>query len=127
MSVRPRAWNSTLPARSEPMKSGGPIKPKKRKASEYRRIYGSRARVKAMKALGCAVSHCRLGPVHNAHLTNGGTGRKADWDTIVPLCASHHMQLDDVLGSVEAFDALYGTDLWATARRLAETLPPEGP
>lgn len=122
-----RAWQR----RSKPLRGGsklergpGPkrksrIKPKARSASEFRRIYGSRARVQAIKAMRCTVPHCPEGSCHNAHLENGGMGRKAGWDVIVPLCPKHHAQLDNGLGSVEAFDAMYGTDLRATAKRLA--------
>jgi hypothetical protein len=31
---------------------------------------------------------------HNAHTQTGGAGRKADYTTIVPLCAVHHSRFD---------------------------------
>lgn len=124
MSDRPRAWNSTLPVPSKPIERQTPLRAKKRSASEFRRIYGSRERVKAIKAMPCTVPHCARTPCDNAHLTNGGTGRKADWDTIAPLCRHHHNELDAMQGSVTAFDTIHGTDLWATAKRLAKELKP---
>lgn len=100
------------------------LKPKRRKPSEYARIYGSRARVEAIKRMRCAVPGCGLGPCHNAHIRNGGMGRKSDWTDIVPLCGRHHFAFDDQLGSVELFDRRFGTDLEALAARLAvEVLP----
>ena len=78
------------------------IKPKKRKPSEFARIYGSKARVEWVKSLPCCV--CRLrglleknqhaGESYNAHTENGGMGYKAGYETIAPLCARHHMQFD---------------------------------
>lgn len=73
------------------MKRGGRIKPKKRKPSEFARIYGSPARVRFVARLGCVV--CGRTPAENAHTESGGMGRKADADTIVPLCGFHHREL----------------------------------
>lgn len=110
--------------RGTPLKRTGRIKPKKRSASEFRRIYGSRKRVEAIKAMPCTVPNCPGGPCHNAHTENGGMGRKAGWETIVPLCPGHHATLDNGIGSVSAFDSMYGTDLAATAARLATRVTP---
>lgn len=62
----------------------------KRHAGEWARAYGSKARVAFVKSLACRVSGCMDGPVENAHTVNGGMGRKADANTIVPLCRAHH-------------------------------------
>lgn len=80
----------------------GPIARKPRKASEFRRVYGSRARVRWVKSLPCvaclAVSPIfgaiSAGQSQNAHTVTGGMGRKAGSETIVPLCASHHRCYD---------------------------------
>ena len=93
----------------------------RRRASEFARAYGSEARVMAIKALACYA--CVKGwPSENAHLGNGGMGRKADWTEIVNLCADCHRELH-ALGSVERFDAKHGTDLRERARFLAEYIP----
>ena len=35
------------------------------------------------------------GESHNAHTQTGGTGYKADAETIVPMCRLHHQQFDE--------------------------------
>lgn len=85
------------------MARGGRPKPKKRSASEFARIYGSRARVSFVKSMGCVfcstlspfIGRATMGECHNAHTETGGMGRKADYTTIVPLCASHHRRYDE--------------------------------
>jgi hypothetical protein len=73
-----------------------------RRKREYARTYHSRARVKFVKSLPC--TYCiALSPLfawietqsHNAHTENGGRGRKAGYETIIPLCASHHRRYDE--------------------------------
>lgn len=71
-------------------KRSGRIRPKKRTAGEFSRIYGSKARVQWVKSQPCLV--CGFGPCENAHVVSGGMGRKADANTIVPLCRDHHWQ-----------------------------------
>lgn len=63
-------------------------KAKKRSASDFARVYGSKARVAWVAAQPCVV--CGRGPCENAHITSGGVGRKADFTQIVPLCPSCH-------------------------------------
>ncbi len=72
-----------------------PIKKKSRSASEFARIYGSRARVAWVKTLGCVVSNpvCATQPIDNAHTRTGGTSRKANAETIAPICRWHHREL----------------------------------
>ena len=103
------------------MKRSG-IKPvnEERREKEWARAYGSEERVRFVKDLPCAVPGCGDSPSENAHLETGGMGRKADADTVVPLCAAHHRELDDELGSVDLFDCEHGTDLWATAEKVEE-------
>jgi len=64
-----------------------------RKASEWSRIYGSKARVAWVKSLGCLI--CGNVPSDNCHTEGGGVGRKAGYETIIPLCRSHHQALDE--------------------------------
>lgn len=73
------------------LKPGGRIKPKPRKPSEFARIYGSKARVEWVKDQPCVV--CGFVPSENAHIVTGGMGRKADFDTIIPLCRFDHRVL----------------------------------
>lgn len=87
--------------RSSPLRRT-PITRKRRKPSETLRIYGPperRAWVKAQACIVCIAIHPVFGFVsghcHNAHTENGGKGRKADYTTIVPLCASHHKRYDE--------------------------------
>lgn len=73
----------------------------KRRASEFARCYGSKERVEWVKSLPC-VGCATYWPIQpspgwvseNAHTVTGGKGRKADADTIVPLCAAHHRAYD---------------------------------
>ena len=74
------------------MKRGGRIKPKKRSPEERQRIYGSDARIEWIKSQPCLI--CDSGPSENAHTENGGTGYKAGFETIVPLCHKCHQDFD---------------------------------
>lgn len=69
------------------------VNPKRRK-SEFARCYHSKERVKFVRSLACCV--CSARPSENAHIVNGGMGRKADYDQIAPLCTFHHRQLHSV-------------------------------
>lgn len=80
-------------ARRSPMKRGGRIKPKKRSADDYARIYGSPERVKWIASRPCAC--CGGGPCQGHHVVNGGAGRKADARFVAPLCAACHRQYHD--------------------------------
>ena len=76
--------------RRKPMKRSGRIAPKARTTSERERIYGPKARVAWVKASPCVCCGA-VGQCQNHHVVSGGMGRKADSDTIVPLCpACHH-------------------------------------
>lgn len=103
-----------------------PIRKKnhKRRAKEFTRCYGSEERVTQIKALPCAVPGCSRQPSDNAHVCNGGMGRKADWEWVVNLCRHHHTLLDDYYGSVAAFNEAYGVNLYELAEKLAREIKP---
>jgi hypothetical protein len=66
-----------------------PLRPKKRTSEDFRRVYFSEERVKWVASLRCACG-CGGTPCENAHTVTGGTGRKADADTIIPLTPKCH-------------------------------------
>lgn len=80
-----------------------PMKKHARPKHQTERIYGPKGRVAFVKSLGCVVCTAispffglaTAGHCHNAHTETGGMGRKADYTTIVPLCASHHRRYDE--------------------------------
>ncbi len=93
------------------------IKKKPRSASEFARIYGSRARVAWVKGLVCcAITNACEGPIENAHVRTGGTGRKADARFIVPLCRVHHARLHRM--GAASFEHGFGLDLQQWAERI---------
>lgn len=69
------------------------INPERRKR-EFARAYGSKERVEFVKALPCSFVGCNGRPSDNAHCITAGMGRKANADTIIPLCREHHRQFD---------------------------------
>lgn len=79
----PRARNSTIAKNSVAVKRSNPA----RKAREFKRAYGSKARVAWVKSLPCVACGV-VGYSENAHVTSGGVGRKADASQIVPLCGA---------------------------------------
>ena len=89
-----------------------PRRTAKRHQANWLRAYGSPERVQWVQSLLCTV--CRDTPSHNAHTVGGGTGRKADADTIVPLCAPCHGELHRV--GVQTFEDCYGITLADAAR-----------
>lgn len=100
---------------------------KPRKPSEFARIYGSRERVRWVKAQPSVASGKR--PCVNAHTVTGGTQYKAGFETIVPLTHYEHTAELHQWGK-ERFEKHYGIDLDAaaveTARRYAESLAHHG-
>jgi hypothetical protein len=76
------------------LKRSGPIKPKRRTAREFERVYGSKAFQSFIRQMPCwACGYAGLSPRVLAHTTNGGMGRKADAQTCIALCpACHHKQ-----------------------------------
>lgn len=130
--------------RRSPIKRGKP--PRKvntaRKAKEFARCYHSKERVQFIKSLPCVVcwpSVYRLGACmtcspptsDNAHSVGDGAGRKAGYQTIVPLCRDHHIRYDQ---HREPFDIEEGREaiqanapiiehLWQSHRGPPETEP----
>lgn len=90
-----------------------------RVAADFARIYGSAARVAWIRAQPCMA--CGRGPCENAHTISGGMGRKADYETIIPLCwtCHNHMHLAGwaVLGARFANRDLLKTLAHDTQRR----------
>lgn len=99
--------------RTKPLKSVN----RKRKDREWKRAYGSEDRVRWVKQLNCLV--CGAVPSENAHIETGGTGRKADADRVVPLCAKHHTDPEHGYDCNKAtFEATHGLDLQAEAEKI---------
>lgn len=73
---------------------------RKRRASEFQRAYGSKARVAFVRSLPCVAALSVRWPcfpgAENAHVGTGGRGRKADAARIVPLCPNHHRELHNL-------------------------------
>lgn len=86
-----------------------------RDAAEFARIYGSEGRVEWIKAHPCLV--CGRTPSVNAHTRTGGTGRKADADTIIPLCDPHHREFDN---GKKSFARKYEIDVADAAHKIDE-------
>jgi len=76
------------------LKRTGRIKPKKRTASEFRRVYGSKGFQTFIRTMPCwACGYAGPSPRVLAHTENGGMGRKADAKTCIALCnVCHHKQ-----------------------------------
>ena len=77
------------------LRRGAPVKARnpKRRASEFARCYGSRARVNWIRSLPCV--GCAGYPSENAHTGKNHAGYKADADTIAPLCRRCHRAYDE--------------------------------
>lgn len=115
-----------------------PIRRKARRPSEFARIYGSRKRVRVVKSLPCAIcgkEPTKDRPSENHHVKNGGMGRKAGWEWIVPLCSADivksemgcHRELTN-MGSVFITGRGFyrNSDLASVAKLLSEILPADG-
>lgn len=79
-----------VPKSRRPINKTNPV----RRAREFARAYGSKARVKFVKALGCF--QCGAAVAENAHLhgSKSGMGRKGPYTDIVPLCRTCHTRYD---------------------------------
>lgn len=78
-----------------------------RRTREFARCYGSSERVEFVKAQPSIVSGER--PCVNAHVRNGGMGRKADAKWIVPMTDQEHRELHG--WGIVVFETLYMLDL----------------
>jgi 5-methylcytosine-specific restriction endonuclease McrA len=80
-----------LPKSRRPINKVNPV----RRAREFARCYGSKARVAFIKTLACVV--CGATPSDNAHIhgSKAGMGRKGPYTDIVPLCRSCHTRYDE--------------------------------
>lgn len=111
--MKPRSeWKqpkrSPLKPRTSRIQRSALRRPKKRKPSEFARIYGSRERVRWVKSLPCLVCASLIRPEllssqsDNAHTEGDGMGRKGHYTTIIPLCRSHHERYDRRLFPLDA-------------------------
>jgi hypothetical protein len=112
--------------RKTELRRGGRVKPvnRKRKAANWLRAYGSEERVQWFAAQPCVVSG--EGPCENVHVRGDGMGRKAGYQSIVPMTAAHHRELHSL--GLRSFEAKYHLDLAQLAEIyhalwLAETVP----
>lgn len=83
------------PARKSPLKRKARMKPQNRarRTRERERAYGPPERRKWLTrqpCVSCGVRGTDDRPNHQHHVESGGTGRKADADTLVSLCATCH-------------------------------------
>ena len=84
-----------------------------RRAKEWARAYGSLERVYYISNhLACSVDYCFSRDIVNAHTETGGAGRKADAETVIPLCNLHHAEYHK---GAKTFVARYGIDLFGYA------------
>lgn len=106
----PRATLQRPPAGLSGPKAPRKPLPKKNAAraqQAFGRAYGSEDRVKWMRSQPCVV--CGGRPCENAHVKNGGMGRKADARFIVPLCHVCHQKVHEA--GQQTFEMLYNMDL----------------
>lgn len=76
---------SSITKRTKTKRGKAAIVRRRRTKREFARIYGSKDRVLFVKGLKCCCCG-RTGWTENAHIENGGMGRKADYTKIIPLC-----------------------------------------
>ena len=89
-----------------------------KKREKFAREFHSKQRVKFVNDLWCVVRLHGHTPgrcssvIQNAHTRTGGTSRKADYDTIVPMCVKHHRECHT---GQQTFEKKYGLDLALSA------------
>lgn len=97
-ATKPAKGTATAPKHGKARKT--PLRPKKRTSEEFARIYHSEERVQWVASLRCACG-CNGTPCENAHTTNDGVGRKAGYETIIPLTPRcHRLQTDKGWGAI---------------------------
>lgn len=123
MNDRRTAWNSTLPAPEKRIESGGPIGRKARLRTKGGSRFPERRdpeytawiiTLPCLLAGGMYGWKCCL-KVDPAHVFKTRGAGAYDHGEVVPLCRIHHVEQE---GRTEAFNAKYGVDLRAEARRL---------
>lgn len=99
--------------RSGPITRSTRVNPRNpaRRSKAFARCYGSEARVLWMSRQPCCV--CGYPVSENVHTKGGGMGRKADADTIVPMCHDHHRELHQ--SGTASFELAYGIRLASVA------------
>jgi len=89
------------------------------KKADWARVFGSKERVEWVKQLNCVA--CGTTPCENAHVRNGGTGRKADARWIVPACARcHRLGSISMHNGIKTFQAHWKIDLTEKAAQTEE-------
>lgn len=103
--------------RGKPLQRGKRVNPRNpaRRSKAFARCYGSEARVLWMSRQPCCV--CGYPVSENVHTRGGGMGRKADADTIVPMCRDHHRELHQ--SGTASFELAYGIRLSSVAHNVA--------
>jgi len=86
-----------------------------KKKSEWARVYGSPERVRWVAQLNCVA--CGELPCQNAHVKNGGMGRKADARWIVPMCPGCHREHH---AGAKTFQKKYGLNLLEKAEEIEQ-------
>jgi hypothetical protein len=107
------------------LQRGGPIRPKRRSASEkaakFEREYGGEGKRAFVASLPCIVPGCPRRPCENAHVVNidAGMGRKGSHLGLAPCCPFHHR--DPVHGlhklGPRSFEKIHHVSLAACAER----------
>lgn len=92
--------------------------PLTRTPHDFARIYGPPGRREFVHDLGCVICGA---PAENAHARTGGTSRKGDYTSIIPLCFWHHRGAKDSYhAGAKSFAATYHLDLEAIAAAVEE-------
>ncbi len=107
------------------------LPPKKRKAVKRGR-FDPRLRSPAhmnwvRTTFGCAVRGCqhvtdRIDPAHITGIGGATLGRKPPDDRVIPLCRTHHTEMDHMIGE-QKFAQKYGIDLEEMIRDLIRESP----
>ena len=84
--------------------------PTQRKQAAFARAYHSEQRQEWMHKLPCRV--CGALPTVAAHTAGGGTGRKGPYQSTIPLCHRHHMEMHT---GQKSFATKHGLNLEALA------------
>lgn len=94
---------------------------KERRKKKFKRNFGSKERVEAVKGKECVVPNCNIKNCHNAHVKARGMGGSGgSKDNIVPLCPKHHREQGNI--GIESFEAKYNLDLSLEAEIIANEL-----